>query len=238
MEASVCGPVPPFSFGLGGKLVVGFLAHPDIVALPRFTKGSVLEQSFSLQDLKSQLPDTGLLAITTKGLYALHSPMYHRSELPGVAATLRLKHIDNTEGTTTTFCGERTARLARLVLDYSEDLGTRQVSRVYGTGGAKRHRTIETASSLAGLPSRLVAAGIRRPIYGATLVDNPQDVIWTGAAPHWQIDSSADSESYALRATEMWRRRWLEKAVVRIGEYAFVPSALRLMALGATDGEC
>lgn len=227
MEACVCGPVPPFSHGLGGKLMVAFLAHPSIVDLPTASKGTVLEQSFDLGKIEPFLPHHGMLAVTTKGLYARHAPMYNRAQVPGVRSPLRLRHIQNTDGTTTSFISDRSSRLARLVLEHSPDQARRQVSFKYGSGGAKRHRSIENAARLIDLPADLVSAGIRRPVYALPLVVSPPDVIWRGVAPEWLIRRGENAESYSERAVDMWRKQWLPRAMARASEYAFIPSPIR-----------
>ncbi len=230
MEVSLCGSVPPFSYGLAGKLVVAFIAHPEILGLPADARGSVLEQSFDLDKLAPLLPQHGMLAATTKGLYARHSPMYNRSEVPGESdVALRLEHIANTEGATTSFLGRRTAHLARLVLKRSEDQIRRQVSQLYGTGGAKRHRTMEVAASIVGLPTRMVSAGIRRPVYAVRFARNIGDVIWLGADPDWMVKRWESGASYSARAVDLWRARWGSRSASRLNAYSFLPSTLRFI---------
>lgn len=229
MEATVCGAVPPFDVPLGGKLIVAFLAHPHIIDLGCTTQGSVLKQSFDVAKLERSLPVGGLLAITTKGLYAQHAPMYHRASVPGRTGELRLKHVDNTEGTTTTFLSTRTAALAKLLLANSPESDRRRVSWVYGSGGAKRHRSLEAAASICGLSGGVVNAGINRPVYSLEFAKNPEPVIWSLEAPDWRIDRDASPNSYSDTATDTWRRRWLGKAKRRVLEYAYIPSPVRRM---------
>ena len=136
MEVTVCGAVPPFDVGLGGKLVISFLAHPSIIDLGCSTEGSVLKQSFDVNRLSKLLPSNGLLAITTKGLYARHAPMYHRASVPGPNGPVKIKHEDDTEGATTSFISTRTSTLAKQLLASASETSDRRVSFVYGTGGA------------------------------------------------------------------------------------------------------
>jgi len=235
MEATVCGPVPPFSYALGGKLIIAFLAHPEVLALPAEARGTVLEQCFDLERLVQLLPSHGMLALTTKGLYARHAPMYNRAAVPGTGGPLRLEHITNTEGTTTTLISERTAKLGRLVLSTATEKGIRQVSMAYGSGGAKRHRTIEAAATTTGLPPQIVSAGIRRPVYAVRLVRSPHAAIWTNEDPGWLIRKNESGEQYSARATEMWRRQWLDRAQARAHELAFVPSVIDCLGANSAN---
>lgn len=87
-----------------------------------------------------------------------------------------------------------------------------------------------------GLPSRFAMAGIRRPVYGVEFVSNAHEVIWFGEQPKWLIDPTDTPESYSARAAELWRKRWLSRAVARVHEYAVMPSLLRTL-LGQTTGK-
>jgi hypothetical protein len=216
MEVTVCGAVPPFAAGLGGKLVVAFLAHPEIVALGMTPAGSILQDVFDAGALASQLPNHGLLALTTKGLYPGHSALYNRAVVPGGNGPLRLIHIGDTHGSTTALLHDRTGRLAKLVVA-AADPG-RRVSLVYGTGGAKRQRSIQSASLSIGLPGDFAHAGIQRPIYGLRLVGNLEETIWAGADPDWRIDSALGPTAYSRRAIGIWRSRWLDVARRRLAD--------------------
>ena len=231
MEVTVCGAVPPFDVGLGGKLVISFVAHPDIIDLGRSTAGTVLRQSFDVQSLERFLPREGLLVVTTKGLYSRYSPMYQRSSVPGVSPTsdVKLKHADNTDGTTSTFLSNRTAWLSKQLLSLSSEKGKGQVSWAYGSGGAKRHRALESAASLCGLGIDVVSAGISRPVYSLELAENAVPSIWSLEDPVWVVPRSESPQGYSSLATENWRKRWLKKGKQRARDFAFIPSPLRRM---------
>ncbi len=77
MEVSICGAIPPFSEALGGKLMVNFFSHPYILSSPSESLGTLLSWSFDEKKLKNLVPNYGLLAVTTKGLYAGHSSIYN-----------------------------------------------------------------------------------------------------------------------------------------------------------------
>ena len=170
------------------------------------------------------MPAHGLLCLTTKGLYAGHAAMYNRASAPGCHGSIRMEHLANTEGTTTTLLSTRTTLLARKVFDSA---GIKRVSRVYGTGGAKRHRSIEAATRLCGLSDRIAMAGIRRPVYGLRFISNPVEVCWAGADPKWRVGQNVDAKEFCRQATDLWRSRWLSKATHRIQDYAVAPSLVR-----------
>lgn len=233
LEATVCGAVPPFSAGMGGKLIVSFLSHPSVVSSTLDAEGELVGWSFDSDRLKDLLPSHGMLCITTKGLYANHAAIYTRSEMPGLHAPIRLRHLANTGGITTTLVSDRTTRLARQLL---EDPGENQarISSVYGSGGAKRHRAIHTATIAAGLPPRIAFAGIRRPVYGLKYATNAEAVCWLGDNPVWAISRNENSEAFDQRAVDLWRRRWLRKGIERIQDFAVVPSLGRMLEGGLT----
>lgn len=235
MEATICGAVPPFSTGLGGKLVVSMLAHPEVLAISSQSESTVLEQSFHRSRIDELLPQHGMLALTTKGLYAQHSPMYHRSTLPGEHKPVPLERITTTGGSTTTLSSFRTGRLAwELVRAAQAAGGARGVSADYGTGGAKRHRAIELAARLSGVDHDVVSPGIRRPVYAARFVDNAEDVVWLRTAPKWRVRRDISASGYCEAAFRGWREQWLPTAASRLSEYAYLPSPIRI--LGASHG--
>jgi hypothetical protein len=222
LEVGICGAVPPFAQALGGKLMIEFFAHPDILRASTQSESSLLSWSFAMKDLEAELPRTGLLCISTKGLYANHAPLYERSEMPGMSRPVKLRHIANTGGQTTSLVSERTARLAGSVIEGRD--GSNTVSKVYGTGGAKRHRLIEAAVSRAGLPAMIAHAGIHRPVYGASFVANAPDVAWFNETPDWLVDPKVTPVEYEARAAALWRKRWLARAQCRAHDYALTPS--------------
>jgi hypothetical protein len=214
MEVTVCGSVPPFSAGLGGKLVASFLGHPWILNAVRQSRSTVLEQVFNTDRVVPLLPHAGALALITKGLYPGHSALYNRAEVPGSHGPQRLQKLGETRGSTTSLLGARTARLARVLVESGD--GERNVSLTYGTGGAKRQRTIEAAILECGLPETLVHAGIRRPVYGLSTASNTPAVVWAGESPRWLVDPTADPLAYSENAVALWRRRWLRQVERRL----------------------
>jgi|GEM_PF-1675225 len=236
LEATVCGAVPPFAQALGGKLLVSFLTHPNVIEAPLFSEGELLSWSFEAERLGNELPGYGMLCLTTKGLYAEHAAIYNRSEAPGLLRAIRMKHLANTEGQTTTLISGLTTRFARNLLEEPSS-DTARVSGVYGSGGAKRHRAIEKATIDVGLPSRLVMAGIRRPVYGMKYVSNAPSVSWLGEAPDWLIKRNESPEEFCKKALDLWKARWLKRAVERVRDYALVPSLIRSIQSGMSEDE-
>ena len=222
MEVTVCGALPPFSQALGGKLLVAFFGHPYVVRATITPMGELLSWAFDVDALTAEIVSAGLTAVTTKGLYSKHSPLYHRSQMPGRDGPLRLLHLANTDGNTTSLLSSTSVSAARALLTARAELAP-VISPVYGSGGAKRHRVLETAARQVRLPASVVNAGIQRPVYGASLVTNASDICWAGADPEWAINHEASPEEYATMATELWRSVWLERAVQRVRDYVFIP---------------
>jgi hypothetical protein len=221
LEATICGAVPPFSEALGGKLLAAFLAHPDILAAPLAAEGTLLARSFDMNKLQELLPSHGMSCLTTKGLYPGHAAIYNRVEVPGLSTPIKMKHLADTDGATTSLLSTRTSNLAKGLI---EAIREQQVSTVYGSGGSKRHRAVESAMTAIGLPGKLAMAGIKRPVYGLQFLENPQDVVWASEEPKWNVYRTENSASYNKRATELWRKRWLERASSRCYEYVLIPS--------------
>jgi hypothetical protein len=211
MEATICGALPPFSRALAGKLVVAFLAHPDIVGSTKGPPGEIVTSLFDVNRIDGLLPDTGMLALTTKGLYPGHSALYNRASVPGAdGMAVTLRKLGDTRGESTMLVRDRTARLAQRVVEGARSTG--RVALVYGTGGSKRMRFLESAAFECGLPKRIVHAGMRRPVYGMRLVTNMADVIWRRAQPRWLVDTEGSAEDYSRRATHLWRSRWGDRS--------------------------
>lgn len=234
LEATVCGAVPPFAQALGGKLLVSFLSHPHIIEAPLGAEGELLGWSFDSERLSNELPSEGMLCLTTKGLYAGHAAIYNRGEAPGLSRPVPMRHLDNTEGQTTSLISTLTTVLARKQLEEPNGK-TARVSVLYGSGGAKRHRAIEKAALDVGLPARMIMAGIRRPVYGLEFVRNAPEVSWLGERGDWLIRRSELPEDFCSRAVDLWKSRWLTRAIDRVRDYALVPSLIRMIQTG--DGE-
>ena len=216
MEVTVCGAIPPFSEVLGGKLVVAQFANPQVIQAISTPLGDLISRTFFPDALSEEIFSPGMTAITTKGLYAGHSPLYNRATVPGTESHLVLRKIADTAGQTSTLMSRATANAARKLVASIEDAGERKVSNVYGSGGAKRHRILEVAARQAGVSMELVNAGIRRPVYGLGFVNNPEAVAWAKDAPDWRIDRSETETQYVTRAVSEWRKRWVDKALARL----------------------
>lgn len=241
MDVTVCGAVPPFTAARAGKLVVAFLAEPRIIDCPLGAKRSILGRLFEVEALKELLPDHGLLMVTTKGLYPRHSALYNRASVPGKGSSeceskeipeCKLKKIGETAGATTSLLGDETARLARLLQEkFPVSGGTEsRVSMAYGSGGAKRQRTIERAVVSLGLPADLASAGITRPVYGLHYVKNVAEVVWLGEAPEWSVERSLSPREYGARAKRIWQRRWAAKG--QSESQAMTPGVIECLHLG------
>lgn len=228
LEATVCGAVPPFNEGLGGKLLISFFTHPEIINATLHGERELLSWSFDIERLDPHLPKFGMLCLTTKGLYQGHAPMYNRGLAPGLSVPIRMRYLDNTGGQTTTFLSQRTAQLAKRLHDSVHGKDQR-VSTVYGSGGAKRHRVIEAALIIIGIPPKVAMAGIQRPVYGMEFVSNAIEVSWLGSEPQWLIFRDEPPDTFCERAVNLWRGRWLERAKARVQEFALTPSLIRIL---------
>jgi hypothetical protein len=80
-------------------------------------------------------------------------------------------------------------------------------------------------------------AGIKRPVYGMQFAGNAADVNWLGDPPDWTIDRSEKRDDFVKRATELWRQRWLSRAIDRISDYAIAPSLVGQLAQGPARNE-
>lgn len=236
-EVTICGAVPPFSVALAGKLVVSFIGHPAIVDSLRGSVGQILSDAFWAQGLEELLPNYGVLFVTTKGLYPGHSALYNRAGIPGKGTKgeeVRLRKLGNTKGDTAAMLSDTTTRLALRVL---ETASASAVSRVYGTGGAKRQRILTSAASASGLSSDLVHAGIQRPVYGVPLVTNLGRILWLEEEPDWRMERSWTSEQYSRAATKLWRSRWLPKAKRRLAGNRLIGGVIDELKSQAVDQE-
>lgn len=229
MEVTVCGAIPPFSQVLGGKLIVAQFAHPYIIDAAQTPLGELISRTFELEAISAEITSPGMIATTTKGLYSGHSPLYNRSLIPGDSAPISLRKIAETRGHTSTLLSKATAAAAKQLAAASADHRERRVSQLYGSGGAKRHRMLETAAQQIGLSKDLINAGIRRPVYGAVYVTNAVEVAWENAKPAWVIRRDDRPSEYMQRAVEAWRNRWLPKAATRLSDSITFPGSLAMM---------
>lgn len=219
LDISVCGALPPFSSALGGKLVAAFMADPRIVGMCKTPPGEIARSVFHATRLSRLIPGHGALLITTKGLYAGHSAQYERVVLPGRGGIgqLQLRQLGNTQGMTASLVSRRSYSLAARFLEASS--ADRTVSSVFGSGGSKRQRKIEAAARMAGLTEEVVHPRIRRPIYGAELVDNVRDVTIVNRRPKWRIEPRLSTKAYAEHAVAGWRARWSAAVTRRLLSY-------------------
>lgn len=229
MEVTVCGALPPFSEALGGKLVVAQFAHPSVIEAVRTPLGDLIGRTFYADRLSEEISSPGMIAITTKGLYQGHSPLYNRSAVPGTVRPIVIKKIAETAGQTSTLMSRSTVVAARNLLASIEHDDVRRVSNMYGSGGAKRHRVLEVAAREAGISPDLVNAGIRRPVYGTAFVQNADEIAWHNAGANWIIDRSDKPSGYMARAVALWRKRWLASAEGRLSEKDLIPGLLSEM---------
>jgi hypothetical protein len=179
--------------------------------------GIIAKEIFDTNKLSRYLPKSGTLLVTTKGLYPGHSSQYNGVNFPVTTGKkAKLLKIGDTVGQTTSHLAAKTMKYAALS---SEFVGSPAVSRVYGSGGGKRQRTISNAIRALGLPNELAFAYISRPIYAFSLVSNLDRVILFNEEPLWRTtpyDIKEGQNEYCANALKIWRDKWLSKSKQRV----------------------
>lgn len=216
VEMTICGALPPFNRLLGGKAVASMAAHPFVRSFVDRPFGVIARSLFDASTLSDLFPSNGALSVTTKGLFPQHSAQYTGVTIPGATGGLRLEKIGDTLGQTTSQLSDRTMRLAVRTLD---GVDNRMVSRVYGSGGGKRQRTLQQAALHLGLPARFVYAAISRPVYEVQLASNIPMIVFANEEPKWlasAYEPDLDPRAYESAALHLWRERWLPVAARRL----------------------
>jgi len=212
LEATICGALPPFGPLIVGKLIASLFGHPLVRSLLDRDVGSITRSMFD-DSIERFLPRHGAVLITTKGLFAGHSVQYNRVSVVGDGRSVRLAHVGDTVGTTTSLLSDQTARLAEALLRH--EAISRTVSREYGSGGGKRQRTIESAALSVGLHEAIVHAKFHRPIYAIPFVKNLPNIALLNEQPKWLIDPEESTRSFEGRSLAAWKQRWLPVAARR-----------------------
>lgn len=217
VELVICGALPPFGSLLAGKLVASMGCHPRIRDFVDRDFGIIAKEIFDTNKLSRYLPKSGTLLVTTKGLYPGHSSQYNGVNFPVTAGEKgKLLKIGDTVGQTTSHLAAKTMKYAALSSDF---VGATAVSRIYGSGGGKRQRTISNAIRALGLPNELAFAYISRPIYAFSLVSNLDRVILFNEDPLWRTtpyENKDGQNEYCSDALKIWRDRWLSKSKQRV----------------------
>jgi len=217
VELVICGALPPFGSLLAGKLVASMGCHPRIRDFVDRDFGIIAKEIFDTSKLSRYLPKSGTLLVTTKGLYPGHSSQYNGVNFPvTVGEKGKLLKIGDTVGQTTSHLAAKTMKYAALS---SDSIGATAISRVYGSGGGKRQRTISNAIRALGLPNELAFAYISRPIYAFSLVSNLDRVILFNEDPLWRTipyDIKEGQNDYCSDALKIWRDKWLSKSEQRV----------------------
>jgi hypothetical protein len=93
------------------------------------------------------------------------------------------------------------------------------ISKLYGSGGAKRQRFLTEAIRELGLPVELVHANISRPVYGFSFVANLKDVLVFNSEPVWIVRPYGECPAHEVEdeIIELWRHRWLDKIIKSTG---------------------
>jgi hypothetical protein len=213
-EVVICGALPPFGNLLIGKMVAMMMNHPEIRASLDRDIGVLLQDTFDFHKLEAWLPRYGPLLVTTKGLYPRHSAQYNRVRIVKHDGHIPLKKLGSTIGQTMSNISDRTMRLA---VEINIRLGEKGVSREYGSGGSKRQRIIQKASTIVGINPAVMYADITRPVYGLSLVTNSQAVVLAGSQPEWRDSGGLidDAAIYEEKTVHLWRKQWLNTSLAR-----------------------
>lgn len=213
-EIVICGALPPFGNLLIGKMVAMMINHPKIRSSLDRDIGILLQDTFDFQKLEAWLPRYGPLLITTKGLYPRHSAQYNRVRIVKHDGYISLRKLGSTIGQTMSNISDRTMKLA---VEINVRLGDKGVSREYGSGGSKRQRIIQKASTVVGINPAVIYADITRPVYGLSLVSNSQEVVLAGKKPQWRdlAGMIQDPHEYEDKTTLLWRKQWLNTSLAR-----------------------
>ena len=213
-EIVICGALPPFGNLLIGKMVAMMMNHPDIRSSLDRDIGILLQDTFDFQKLEAWLPRYGPLLITTKGLYPKHSAQYNRVRIVKNEGYIPLRKLGSTIGQTMSNISDRTMKLA---VEINVRLGDKGVSREYGSGGSKRQRIIQKASTVVGINPAVMYADITRPVYGLSLVSNSQEVVLAGKKPEWRDLAGVveDPQVYEDLTALLWRKQWLNTSLAR-----------------------
>ena len=213
-EIVICGALPPFGNLLIGKMVAMMINHPKIRSSLDRDIGILLQDTFDFQKLEAWLPRYGPLLITTKGLYPRHSAQYNRVRIVKHDGYIPLRKLGSTIGQTMSNISDRTMKLA---VEINVRLGDKGVSSEYGSGGSKRQRIIQKASTVVGINPAVMYADITRPVYGLSLVSNSQEVVLAGKKPQWRdlAGMIQDPHEYEDQTTLLWRKQWLNTSLAR-----------------------
>lgn len=217
-EMTICGALPPFGPFLVGKLMASMAAHPTVRSFVDREFGLITSSIFDTKKLAGLIPNSGLLFITTKGLYPGHSSQYNNVLFPTVdGKSAKLKKLGDTVGVTASHLSDATMKYAVAFRNDSKFDST--ISKLYGSGGAKRQRFLTEAIRELGLPVELVHANISRPVYGFSFVANLKDVLVFNSQPDWIVRPYGECPTNQVEEeiVELWRHRWLDKIVNSAG---------------------
>lgn len=214
-EVVICGALPPFGPLLIGKLTAMMMNHPLVRESLNRDIGILLQETFEVSKLEKWLPRFGPLLVTTKGLFPDHSSQYNRVRIPTHDSYIPLKKLGNTIGQTMSNISDLSMKLA---VGINDRLGSKGISRDYGSGGSKRQRILQRAAHSIGIDSEMLYASVSRPVYGLQLVKNADEVVLAGAQPIW-VDSFGHFDSaqeYEEKVEELWRKQWTNTIMSRL----------------------
>lgn len=213
-DVSICGAVHPYNQLLGGKLVALLLASREIADAYAQRYGGQVSVIASQMAGRPISKPADLRILTTTSLYGVGSSQYNRLVLsradhPELDHDLRWGAIGEslTGGFGTLHLGAETAQALRNIALLRHD--ARRVNNRFGEGTSPRLRQIREGLDALGLKSdAILHHATPRLFYACELDPNARDAL-VGLAN--VASRSADVRSIAAA----WRRRWLNKRVLR-----------------------
>lgn len=216
-DLSVCGALPPYNAILGGKLVAMLAVSPEtIAAYKRRYQRSVSVIASSIAG-RAVVRPANLVFVGTTSLYGTRPSQYDRIVIPmnvlGVCNTdadIRYRFLEETAGWGTFQFSQSTSKS---VSDFvrSTKNGVR-VNYIFGEGANPRLRALREGLSLLGFnETELLQHGLKKSVYGVSLIENLSDYLLNIDRSPKYIFPKIDLGSATKAVAEWWAQRWLVK---------------------------
>jgi hypothetical protein len=217
-DLTVCGAIPPYNELLGGKLVAMLAASPNVVNEYHRRYCSVPSVIASSMAGRRVVRPADLVFIGTTSLYGIRPNQYDRVSVPGEifqqdAVTVAYKALgEQTEGIGTFQFSKRTKEdLERYFV--SKNAG-RRVNNVFGEGANPKLRAIRDGLAKLGFDTdALLTHGLRKTIYGVSLVTNLRDyLLGIASEPNYRFPLKlSDAEQ---KISQYWLKRWVQRRLL------------------------
>lgn len=215
MDAFVLGAVPPYNGLRAGKLTALLATSTEV------RKAFELRYGHRTTLIKERDPNAQLIMITTTSALG-RSSQYNRLTDPG--GRMAYRPVGYTSGSGDFhFSGAIYDLLVKYAAATNPDGATHAHARWKTSGARNRREVIQRALQALGLDSRqLRVHGVRRQVFVAPLVANPQDCLVGGGEPEWQTEPAEILAAH-------WLTRWARpRSVVDDAWRDFHPDRWRL----------